>query len=29
VKLEKDHWIECLYDIDFVAKTRRAVTATI
>lgn len=29
VELEKDHWIECLYDIDFVAKTRRAVTATI
>jgi oligopeptide transport system ATP-binding protein len=29
VELEKDHWIECLYDIDFVAKTRRTVTATI
>ncbi len=25
VEIEKDHWVECLYDIDFAASTRREV----
>ncbi|HZW84900.1 MAG TPA: ABC transporter ATP-binding protein [Nitrososphaerales archaeon] len=27
VQVEKDHWVECLYDIDFMAKTKSELSA--
>jgi oligopeptide transport system ATP-binding protein len=29
VEIERDHWIECLYDIDFVSKSRRVLPAAV
>jgi oligopeptide transport system ATP-binding protein len=29
IEIEKDHWIECLYDIDFGSKTRRELAAAV